>query len=115
MCVHDITLDHLAGADTAVVRSLGRGETALRPAVRVVVKIEKGVFLLKTKPWHMVSVRLGELCCLVAGVELVGRAVGVHALAQDEDVVAALGAERIGEDGHRFKEDVGVVAGGLTC
>jgi hypothetical protein len=57
---------------------------------------------------------LHQLGGLVASVELVGCAVGVVALAQDEDVVAAGRPEGVGEDCDGLEEDVGVVTGGLA-
>lgn len=114
MCVHDITLDHLSGTDTAVVRSLRGREASNRPAVGVVVEVEESVFLLETEPGHVVGMGLHQRGSVVASVELVGCAVGVEALAQDEDVVAAGRPEGVGEDCDGFEEDVGVVIGRLA-
>lgn len=62
----------------------------------------------------MGGVLLHQLGGLVSVVELVGGAVGHPALGEDEDVVAALGAERIGVDSDGLQVDVAVVARGLA-
>lgn len=48
----------------------------------------------------------------MAEVELVGAAIGIPGLTQDEDVVAL--AEGVGEDGARAEVDIGVVTGSLA-
>lgn len=48
----------------------------------------------------------------MAVVELVGAAIGVPGLAEDEDVVTL--AEGVGEDSARAEVDIGVVTGGLA-
>lgn len=60
----------------------------------------------------MVGVGLHDLGALMAEVVLVGGAIGVPALGQDNDVGRA--AEGVGEDGARAEVDVGVVTGGLV-
>lgn len=114
VCVHDVTLDHLSGAHTAVVRSLGRGVTILGPAVWVVVQVQEGVLLLQSEPGLLFGMCLHQLGRIVAVVELVRRPVGIEALAEDENVVTADCAEGVGEDGYGLEEDVGVVAGCLA-
>ena len=112
MGLDDVAAVDLAGADTTVVRTLGTGETAPRPAVGSTELVEKGVLLLETEPGDVVLVGPHELGTLVAVVELVGGAVGVPALGEDEDVVTA--TERVREDGDGAQVDVGVLAGGLA-
>ena len=60
MAVDDITLNNLAGANTAVVRALGGREAIARPAVGAVVEIEEGVLLLET---YYGLVKCGERRC----------------------------------------------------
>lgn len=108
----NVTAVHLAGTDTAVVRTLGTGETALGPSVRPAIRAHKRVLLLETKPKVLLLVDLHQARSLVAVVELVGGAVRVPGFAEHEDVVAA--AEGVGEHGARAEVDVGVVAGGLA-
>ena len=48
MAVHNVALDNLAGADTAVVGALGGGVAVGGPSVRAVVEIKEGVLLLET-------------------------------------------------------------------
>lgn len=103
MSLNDITLDDLAGTDTAVVGTLGGGETVGGPAIRPVGDIEESVLLLKTEPGLVLSVGLHDPVSLVAVVELVGGAIGVPALGKNEDVVTTGGAERIGEDSDGFQ------------
>lgn len=55
---------------------------------------------------------LHDLGGIVPVVELVGRAIGVPALSEDEDVGGA--TEGVGEDGNGLQVDVGVVTGGLA-
>jgi hypothetical protein len=110
--VDNVALDDLASAYTAVVGALGSRETTRGPAVRPIVGVEEGVLLLKTEPGLAVSVQLHDLLALMAVVELVGGAVGVPALGEDDDIGGT--AERIGEDGDGPQVDVGVVTGGLA-
>jgi hypothetical protein len=107
----NVTLDNLAGTDTTVVRALGSRETQRGPAEGAVVKIKQSVLLLETEPGLVLGVGLHHLVGLIAVVELVGGAVGVPALGQDDDVGGA--AEGVGEDSDGAQVDVGVVAGGL--
>jgi hypothetical protein len=48
----------------------------------------------------------------VTEVELVGAAIGIPGLAEDEDVVTL--AEGVGEDSAGTEVDIGVIAGGLA-
>ena len=64
--------------------------TVLRPAVGTVVQIEEGVFLLETEPRLVLGVKLHELGALVAVVVLVGGAISIPALGEDEDVCLRL-------------------------
>lgn len=73
--------------------------------------VEKSVLLLKAEPRVVVGISLHDLVALMAEVELVGGAVGVPALSQDEDVGRA--TEGIGEDRTRAEVDVRVIAGSL--
>ena len=107
----NVTLDNLAGTDTTVVRALGSRETQRGPAEGAVVEIKQSVLLLETEPGLVLGVGLHHLIGLIAVVELVGGAVGVPALGQDDDVGGA--AERVGEDSDGAQVDVGVVTGGL--
>lgn len=83
MSLDDVTLDNLARADAAVVRALGSGETVLGPAIGTVVKIEKGVLLLKTEPRLVGGMGLHQLGALMAVVVLVGGAIVVPALGKN--------------------------------
>lgn len=112
MRLDNVTAVDLAGTDTAVVRTLGAGETALGPGVWPAVGAEDGVLLLQTEPELVLGVGVHQALGLVAVVELVGAAIGVPGLAEDEDVVTA--AEGVREDGHGADVDVGVVTGGLA-
>ena len=97
---------------TAVVRALGAGEAALRPAVRGAVHVEQGVLLLDTEPRLEVLGLVHGLLRVVAEVGAIGGAVAVVALGEDEDVVAA--AEGILEDGGGTEVNIGVVARSLV-
>lgn len=59
----------------------------------------------------MIGISLHHLVALITEVELVGSAVGVPALSQDDDIGRA--AEGVGEDGAGTQVDVRVLAGGL--
>ena len=91
---------------TAVVGALGAGETALRPAVRGAVHVEEGVLLLDTEPRDGIFCEVHDLLCVMTEVGLVGSAVGVVGLGEDEDVVTA--TEGVLEDGSSPKVDIGV-------
>jgi hypothetical protein len=110
--LNDVTAVDLAGTDTAVVRALRTGETALGPAVGLVIEIEQGVLLLETEPRNLLLVGLHELGAGMAVVELVGSTVGIPALSQDKDVVVA--AEGIAVHGDGTKVNIGVLTGSLT-
>ena len=133
MGLDNITLHHLASTNCAVVWALGSREPiagpktvnitscllhpATRPrenlpAIRTIVLIEHRVLLLEPKPRLVRSMRSHQLGSLVAVVVLVGRAIGIPALGEHQDVLAQ--AERVGEDGDRLQVDVRVVAGGLV-
>lgn len=94
----NVTLNNLASADTAVVGTLGSGETVSGPTVGPVVDIEESVLLLETKPGHLVGMSLHQLGGFMSVVELVGGAIGVPALGEDENVGAT--TERVREDGY---------------
>ncbi|KAI3479577.1 hypothetical protein L1887_58390 [Cichorium endivia] len=85
----EVTGEDLAGTGTAVVGTLGAGETALGPA----------------RPGH-------DLVALVAVVRLVGGAVVVVALGENNDVVTA--TEGVGVVGGGAEVDIRVAAGGLV-
>ena len=89
MAVGNVTLNNLAGTDTAVVRTLGSRETVGGPSVRPVVEIKESVLLLETEPRLVLSVELHELSALMAVVELVGRAIRIPALGKDENIWGA--------------------------
>lgn len=93
--------------------TLRSGETVGGPAIWPVVEVEEGVLLLETKPGLVAGVGLHQLGALMAVVELVGGAVGVPALGEDNDV-AAVDPEGVGEDGNGLQVDIAVVAGGLA-
>ena len=60
---------HLAGADTAVVRSLRARETADRPSVRATVRAKDGVLLLKTELWEKAESDALRRYVMLAAVE----------------------------------------------
>jgi len=110
--LNDVTAVDLASTDTAVVGTLGTGETTTGPAVRPAISTEKSVLLLQTEPELFLGVGLEKTGSFVTVVKLVGAAIGVPGLAKDKDVVTL--TEGIGEDGTGAQVDVGVIAGGLT-
>lgn len=112
MSLDDVTAVDLAGTDTAVVRALGTGETTTGPAVGPSIGTKQSVLLFQTEPKLLLGVGLHQAGSLVAEVELVGAAIGVPGLAQDEDVVTL--AKGVGEDGAGAEVDIGVVTGGLA-
>jgi hypothetical protein len=87
-------------------------ETTGGPAVGSVVKTEKSVLLLKTEPGLVVGVGVHDLHAVMSVVVLVGSAIGVPALSENDDVGRA--TEGIGVDGARSEVDIGVVTGGLA-
>ena len=129
----NVALHDLAGTDTAVVRALGRREAVrgpgsigpvsnapkqaeeLRinlPAIGALVQVQKGVLLLEAEPGDVVGVGGHELGRLVAVVVLVGGAIGIPALGEDQDVLAE--TDRVGVDCYGLEVDVRVVARGLA-
>ena len=83
----NVTAVDFAVTDTAVVRTLGSGETTNRPAVGVSKVIKKGVLLLNTEPNVSSIVSIHELSTLVSVVGAVGGTIGVVALSKNNDVV----------------------------
>lgn len=104
MSLDNISAVDLARTNTAVVWSLGTGETTDGPAIRSVVHVEKGVLLLQAEPGSLLLVSLHELVALIAVVVGVGGAIGVPALANNQDVWAL--AEGVREDGDGAEIDI---------
>lgn len=104
MSLNDISAVDPAGTNTTVIRSLRGGETLLGPAVRPTIETEEGVFLLKTKPWLVLSICFHQPGAVMTVVEFVGGPIVVPALAENENVVAT--TERIGEDSDGTEIDV---------
>ena len=112
MGLDDLTSDDAIGTDSAVVGSLGSGETVLGPAQGPAVEVQEGVFLLDTEPGLL---SLGQLHGLGRGgalVRLGRRHVGEVGVAEDQDVVVA--AERVLVDGLGQEVDVAVATLGLV-
>ena len=82
------------------------------PAIGAVVEVEESVLLLETEPGLLVGVGLHDLQAVVAVVVLVGSAIGIPALSENNNVGRA--TEGVGEDGARSEVDIGVVAGSLV-
>lgn len=112
MSLDNIAAEHLASTVTAVVGTLGGGETVPGPAIGPAVGVKEGVLLLKTEPELFGLVGLHQDGGIVAEVEGVGLSVGHPSLGDDEDVVAA--APGIGVVGDGAEVDIGVVARGLV-
>lgn len=110
--LNNVTAVNLASADTAVVGTLGTREPTAGPAVGPAVGAKKSVLLFKTEPEILLGVGLHQTGGFVTEVELVGRAIRIPGLAEDEDVFTE--AERIREDGNGAEVNIGVVAGGLA-
>jgi hypothetical protein len=98
--------------DTAIVGALGTRETTLWPLVWLVIDIKESVLLLETEPRLDLGALVKDLLGVVAIVGLVGGAVVVVGLCENEDVVST--AEGIPKDGSWTKVDVRIVAGGLV-
>jgi hypothetical protein len=98
--------------NTAIVRPLGSGETALGPAVGSPVNVKERILLLETKPRVVVLGKVHNLLGVMTEVGAVGRAVIVIRLGKDEDVLAA--AEGVLENGCGAQVDVRIVAWGLV-
>lgn len=112
MSLDNITAVDLASTDTAVVGTLGTGETATGPAVRPAISAKESVLLLQTEPEALVGVGLHQTVGFVTVVELVGASIGIPGLAEDKDVVTLAEGVRVVSDGS--KVDIGVVTGGLA-
>lgn len=83
---------------------LRRGETALGPAIGPVILAEEGVFLLETEPGFPLLVSLHDLRALMTVVVLVGGAITVPAIGENEDVGGS--EERVGVDCYGLKVDI---------
>lgn len=112
MSLDDISLIDLAGTDTTVVRALSTRETALGPAIWPPISVKESVLLLQTEPEMLLGVSDHQLVGLMTVVELVGSAIAVPGLAEDEDVVALPEGVRVVCDGANI--DIGVVTWGLA-
>jgi hypothetical protein len=111
VCFDQITCKDLSGTDTAIIRTLGTGETALGPLEWLVIVIEEGILLFETEPRLVCRGLIHDFLCMMAIVGPVWSSVVVIALCEDEDVGAT--AEGIAEDGSRTKIDVRVASWGL--
>lgn len=109
--LNDISAKNLSSTNTTVVWALRTGETIGGPSVWPIGHIEKGVFLLKTEPWFVLSVCLHQLGALVTVVEFVRGSISVPALVQDDDVGGT--TERIREDSTWAEVHIGVVSRSL--
>lgn len=107
-------MDNKAGGltNTAIVRALRTREATLRPTIRRAISIKECVLLFKTEPCNLIFGLLHDLCCVMTVVSLVGCAVIVVSLGEDENVVAT--TEGVLEDGSWSEVDVGVMTGSLV-
>lgn len=112
MGLDDVTTVDLASTDTAVVGTLGTGETTTGPAVGPSIGTEKSVLLFQTEPEALAGVGLHQTVGVVTVVEFVGASIGIPGLAENEDVVTL--SEGVGEEGNGTEVDIGVLAGGLV-
>lgn len=110
--LNNVTAVNLASTDTTVIGTLGTGESTTRPAVRPSVGGKKSVLLFKTEPELLLGIGLHQAGGVMTEVELVGGAIRIPGLTEDEDVLTE--TEGIREDGSGAEIDVGVVAGGLA-
>jgi hypothetical protein len=108
----EVTCVDLPGAGTAVVGALGARESTFRPTVWGTVDVEQGVLLLKTEPGFVVLREVHDLGGMVTVIGLVGSAVVVVTLGEDDDVVTF--TEGVLEDGSGPQVDIGVATGGLV-
>ena len=110
--VHDVSANHAAGADTAVVGTLRSRVAVGGPAKRSVVNVEHGVLLLETEPGLLVGDLGHDLVALVTVVRLVRGAIVVVAFGKDNDVVTT--TERVGVVSDGAEVDIRVAARGLV-
>lgn len=108
----DISAVDLGGPDAAVIWSLRPREPAFGPAIRPAIGAKKSVFLLETKPWLVLGIRLHQSLGFMTVIELVGASIGIPGFAQNENVIAA--TEGIRKDGTGAYVDIGVVPWSLT-
>merc|ERR1712039_232170 len=107
VCLHDIAPEGTIGACTAVVWALRSGIATQRPSQWCpAIALKEGVLLLDSKPWLLVQLLVKECLGGLAGVGRDRLHLGCHALAQDQNVLAA--AEWICEDGDWLEEDLRV-------
>ena len=107
-----VAVEENSRTSTAVVRALRAGESVFRPTVWGTVDVEQGVLLLKTEPGFVILGEVHDLGGMVTVVGLVGSAVVVVTLGEDEDVVTL--TEGILEDGSGPQVDIGVATRGLV-
>lgn len=112
VCLDNVTAEDLSGTDTAVVRTLGSGETVLGPAVRPAVNVKESVLLLKAKPELVAFVGLHKDSSIMTEVVGVGLSVAHPGLAHDENVRPA--TEWVVVDGDWAEVDIRVVTRCLT-
>ena len=108
----NISAEDLSGTNTTVVWTLWAWETSDWPAIWSVVHVKKGVFLLEAEPWLVDCVGLHELSALIAVVELIGGAVSIPALSDDQNVRGT--TEWVGKDGDGSEVHIGIVAWSLS-
>ena len=107
----DITTEHTIGADSAIVRTLGAGETILGPSEGVIVGIEKSPLLFHAEPGMLISGSVHGIETLVTVVSFGGLLVVLVGFAHDKFVVAE--TEGIFVEGNWVEVHVTVAALGL--
>ena len=112
MSLNDIPAVDLASANTAVVRTLGTGETTLGPAVGPAICAKQSVLLFQTEPPVFLRVGVHQTVGIVTEVELVGGAIRIPGFTENDDVVTL--TERIREDADRAQIDIRVLPRGLA-
>merc|ERR1712071_498819 len=104
----DIATVDFVGSHTAVVGSLGSGESILGPSEGMEIVIEQRVLLFDAEPGLLVAGQLHGFQTLGTVIGVGGFLVVLVGVAQDQTVVAQV--ERIAVNGNWIEENVGIAA-----
>lgn len=111
MSLDDFTSDDFVSSNTAVIRTLGPGETIFRPSQGPPIKVKESVFLLDTEPRFVALNSFQRFVGTEALVRLAWGLVAGVSVTKDQLVVPT--SERIFVNRYGTKEHVAVFALGL--
>ena len=112
MGLNHIPSVNFVGSNSAIVGSLGSGESIFRPSERMQVLIQQSVFLLNAKPRFLILGLDHDFIASLAVIGLSGQLIVLVSFAHDQLVVSQ--TEGIPIKGHRVQVHIGVATFSLA-